>query len=62
MGYCMDCNRGFVDMGPTNRSGPHVFELCRCQPPQTPQKLTNPDDLIDAELRKRHSDLAGISQ
>jgi len=49
---CRECNdTGFVNMGPTERGGVPVFELCECQPPQAPEHHDNPDDLMDAAIR-----------
>lgn len=46
---CRECNdTGFVNMGPTDRGGVPVFELCRCQHPQKMTERANPDDLMDA--------------
>jgi len=46
---CRECHgTGFVNMGPSERGGVPVFELCRCQPPQKPRPIVSIDDLIDA--------------
>lgn len=51
MRQCRECHdTGLINLGPINPGGPNVSELCRCQPPQAPLKITNPDDLMDEAL------------